>query len=348
MQPKVVGMNVDTLYLNVRTASDFPAALAEQLDALKLASQQADEDIPTPWTFAGEMLFIKAHGAGRFWRWILHCPSLHLDIGLGKRTGILGKARLSSAYLWEHQFGLGLLELYGFLSQFYHKLPFTLQVSEVHLCVDVIGWELLLDDQRAFVTRSQNRVIRLDDPEESDELPALDMEILLNRKRCSALHFSKGAPHSAVIYDKTAEIKVSRKDWMHVPWRANGWDGQSRVTRIEFRYKRECLKEFGIESVFSLLEKLLQLWAYSSKKWLRHTIPTRDATQTRWPSSPAWEAVQQATFYGNGAPGVRERKTKGDLTLILQMMAGCSSTAGALLTGPCRSRMTARRSSSSS
>jgi integrase len=48
MPPKVVGMNVDTLYLNVRTASDFPATLAEQLDALKLASQQADDDLPAP------------------------------------------------------------------------------------------------------------------------------------------------------------------------------------------------------------------------------------------------------------------------------------------------------------
>jgi hypothetical protein len=30
---------------------------------------------------------------------------------------------------------------------------------------------------------------------------------------------------------------------------------------------------------------------------------------------------------------VRERKTTGDLRLICQMMAGCSSTAGALLAG---------------
>src|SRR5262249_40431067 len=49
--------------------------------------------------------------------------------------------------------------------------------------------------------------------------------------------------------------------------------------------------------------------------------------------SPVWEAVQRAEFFGGGVPGIRERKSAGDLKLICQMMAGCSSTAGALLAG---------------
>jgi hypothetical protein len=42
--------------------------------------------------------------------------------------------------------------------------------------------------------------------------------------------------------------------------------------------------------------------------------------------------VQQATFFGDGVPAVRERKTAGDLLVICQMLAGCSTTASALLT----------------
>jgi hypothetical protein len=49
-------------------------------------------------------------------------------------------------------------------------------------------------------------------------------------------------------------------------------------------------------------------------------------------STPLLEAVQQATFFGDGVPAVRERKTAGDLLLICQMLAGCSTTASALLT----------------
>ncbi len=81
------------------------------------ASQFADEDVPTPWTFAGETLFIKAHGSGRQWKWILHCPSLHLDIGEGKLNQIIGKARLSAAYLWEREIGDILATLYDFLTR---------------------------------------------------------------------------------------------------------------------------------------------------------------------------------------------------------------------------------------
>jgi L-alanine-DL-glutamate epimerase-like enolase superfamily enzyme len=41
--------------------------------------------------------------------------------------------------------------------------------------------------------------------------------------------------------------------------------------------------------------------------------------------------IQQADFYCGGTPAVRERKRKGDLTLICQMLSGCSTTAAAYL-----------------
>jgi len=94
---QVVGANIDTWLINVK--GKLPDGLAEELDFLKEASQEADEDIPTRWSFAGETLFIRAHGSGRQWRWILHCPSPHLDIGRGKLNHIIGKVRLSAAFL---------------------------------------------------------------------------------------------------------------------------------------------------------------------------------------------------------------------------------------------------------
>jgi hypothetical protein len=122
---------------------------------------------------------------------------------------------------------------------------------------------------------------------------------------------------------------------MRAVWATNGWDGASRVTRVEFRYKRDCLRELGVDDAEAFLEqrRLEQLWAYSTKSWLRHANPTEDSNKARWPVSPVWRLVQEATLFGDGTPGVRERNTAGDLKLICQMMAGCSSPAGALLTG---------------
>jgi hypothetical protein len=340
-QPCVVGQNIDTFIGNARVNSDFPAELAEQLEEFKRRSQDAEEDLATPWRFAGEVLFIKPHGAGRQWRWILHSPGVHVDVGLGRLTHIVAKARLSSAFLWEHEIGTAFTLLYGFLAEFL-QVPFTLQVSEVHLCVDLAGWELSIDDMAVFITRSRSKGLRLGSEAADAELDASleanrpfiapsDMRMQFAGRRLATIDFSKGAPHACCVYDKTAEIAVSRKDWMQEVWATNGWYGDSRVTRVEFRYKRECLREMKIEETYAFLDQIPGLWAYSTKQWLRHTNPNGDPNRARWPISPLWQLVQQASFFCDGTPAVRERRRTGDLTLLCQMIAGCSTSAAAFL-----------------
>ncbi len=335
--PHLVGANIDTFIGNARLNTDFPDVLASQLEELKRQSQDTEEDLPTPWRFAGEVLFIKPHGAGRQWRWILHSLSIHVDVGLGKLTHIVAKARLSSAFLWEHEIGTALTLLYGFLADFL-QVPFMLQVSEVHLCVDIADWEISLENVSAFITRSRSKGLRLfpfDASQAEDEDPFIaphDLRLQFAGRRLATLDFSKGAPHACCIYDKTAEIAVSRKDWMQEVWFSNGWDGDSRVTRVEFRYKRECLREMKVEEAYAFLDQISSLWAYSSKQWLRHTIPNGDPNRARWPVSLLWQLVQQASFFCDGTPAVRERRRAGDLTLLCQMIAGCSTSAAAFLT----------------
>ena len=335
-QLTIVGQNIDTFIGNARITTDFPDTLAEQVEEFKRRSQEAEEDLSTTWQFAGVVLFIKPHGAGRQWRWILHSPSIHVDVGLGKLTHIVAKARLSSAFLWEHEIGTALTLLYVFLAEFL-QVPLMLQVSEAHLCVDVTDWELSLDEMSAFITRSRSKGLRLFHAEESHTEDAdlfnspSDLRLQFAGRRLATLDFSKGAPHACCVYDKTAEIAVSRKDWMHEVWISNGWDGESRVTRVEFRYKRECLREMKVEEAYAFLDQIPSLWAYSTKQWLRHTIPTGDPNRARWPVSPLWQLIQQADFFCDGAPAVRERRRAGDLTLLCQMIAGCSTTAAAYL-----------------
>jgi hypothetical protein len=338
----IVGANIDTWILNVK--GDFPAGLGDELDRLKEASQELEEDLATPWLFAGETLFIRAHGSGRQWRWILHCPSLHLDVGRGRLNHIIGKARLASALLWERGPDGALADLFEFLAGFYGE-GFDLQVSEAHLCADIAGWEPSLDDAPAFITRSHRRKTRLasergdtdDEPGEGVGTEGMFVgatpEINLHGRRCTGFEFSRGAVHSCCVYDKTKELAISRKDWMRAVWERNGWDGASRVVRVEFRYKRECVKELGIECPYDMLDQLAGMWAYSTMLWLRHTTPTEDTNRGRWPASPFWQAVQAADFLGDPAPLVRERRRVGDLRLICQMIAGCSTTAAAFIAG---------------
>jgi hypothetical protein len=148
---------------------------------------------------------------------MLHRPSLHLDIGRGKLNHIIGKARLSAAFLWERELGDALQLLCSFLVAFYGEEP-TLQVSETHRCADIAGWELSLDDASAFITRGHRRKTHSDgdDPEDDIEEPFVrpSLEFTMTGRRCTWYASSKGAAHSCCIYDKNKEITVSREDRM--------------------------------------------------------------------------------------------------------------------------------------
>jgi hypothetical protein len=324
---------------------ELPDEVVRRLDQFKLLAQATEDDVPTSYTFVGQTLYCKPHGSQRHWRWILHCPNLHLNLGRGKYNHVIGLARLSSAFLWEQGFDVAQMLLYAFVHDLLGGTAFALHISELHLCADIEGWELNLEDAHRFVTRCHNFTPRLmgEDEETGDEagddatggafvFPAMDAR--MGGRRCRGFDFSRGAAHSCCLYDKTAEIVRSRKDWMRLIWQQHSWQG-GRVYRVEFRYKRECLREMGIGDALAFLEaeRLASLWAYSSLEWLRHTCPMPDTNKARWPISPTWAVVQGATFDGEGVPAVRERRIQGDLQLICQMLAGCSTTAAAYLAG---------------
>ena len=46
-RPKVVWTAIDTLILNIK--GELPSALGDELDELKRAAQDAEDDVPSPW-----------------------------------------------------------------------------------------------------------------------------------------------------------------------------------------------------------------------------------------------------------------------------------------------------------
>ncbi len=213
------------------------------------------------------------------------------------------------------EYRLALSAVYGFLVAFLRTDVFTLQVGEVHTCCDLAGWELALDDAERFVSQGRAKAARLDQP--SDDI------VRLTGRRCTEFKFSQGAAHSCDIYDKTMEVKAHQKEWFHAVWKANGWDGKARVMRAEFRYKRACLNEMGIDEPYDMLDRLPNMWAYSTKKWLRHTEPDSDSNQTRWPTTAWWQTVQGVTFErADALPGVRVKQRQFHERKMLSTILG--------------------------
>jgi hypothetical protein len=61
----IVAVDVNMLTLLVKRREEFRLELAQHLDVRKEARQEAEEEVVAPFSFAGEHLFIKPHGAGK-------------------------------------------------------------------------------------------------------------------------------------------------------------------------------------------------------------------------------------------------------------------------------------------
>lgn len=259
MNYKLVNWHIDTWVINAR--GNLPEDLTDQLDRLQSAAREVEEDLPTPWQFLGQTMHIKPHGAGLQWRWILYCGEhyLHVDLGKSKFNGICAKVRLSSLLLHEQGEGEALSYVYSFLVKLLGGEGFMLQVSEVHICADIAGWELSMNDVDAFVTRGRSKKARKAKDIYGDEESESDDDITITGRRVTQFDFSKTAPHACCIYDKTKEVRVHHKRWFEQVWRENGWDGQGQVTRVEFRYERQCLREMHIDCPYEMLNELANM-----------------------------------------------------------------------------------------
>jgi hypothetical protein len=320
---QVVNRWIDTFILNVK--GQMPQELANQLQQYQDQAREQEEDVLTPWVFQGCPLAIKPHGSGHGWRWLLYSDDLHLQLGRGKWNGTVCRLTFRSVYLHSRDFGDALSQVYVFLVAFLGYEP-ALQVSSLDQCLDLAGWVLTGVDAERFVSRGSLQELP------ADEVEHVNPEVDRRGRRIKALYFSKTAPHSCCIYDKTAEVKVHHKEWFYEVWKRNGWDGETPVTRIEFRYERECLREMGIECPFDLLDQLDSLWAYSTRAWLRHTVPSVDSNQSRWAVSEVWQVVQRATlFMTEAAPAARVKKIEVEATHTLAGFVGFGTSLAARL-----------------
>lgn len=99
----------------------------------------------------------------------------------------------------------------------------------------------------------------------------------------------KGASIQMRIYDKGKEIIKDNKQWFLPLW---GREGPEGVWRVEFQLLRPALKEWGIESLENLTEKLGGLWRYLTTEWFSLRFPD-NSKQERRTVIPWWKAVQE-------------------------------------------------------
>ncbi len=134
--------------------------------------------------------------------------------------------------------------------------------------------------------------------------------------RISGMTFSPGGDVSMVLYDKPLQARLSGKRHMEPIWAASGWMKGVPVTRHEARLRRPAVRELGLpHDVRPCLDDPWEFLAHQKDvfaavvgraegcpdavdvAWIRRVVPEEsDSRRSRWPTDPAWQVLQSATF----------------------------------------------------
>lgn len=261
---------VDSLYLSY--PGEVCPVMNSELARLKGIAQSPEpyQRIHAQLELDGHIFEVKDKGAPLF-PYILEDNAFRLQVSRSAGRMPLAYVKVSSEYL-SHVLPKEAEESLCRVVARLGEIAEAANVSRIDLFVDFVspenmeGW-----DRRAWVTRAR----KMDAHSVDDKF--------------SGWSIGLGGIISARLYDKTLEIKKSKKTYLHDLWKASGWDGVSPVWRLEFELKREVLTEHGLSKLADVLSNLNGLWSYATTDWLRLTLPNADdQTRARWPIHPLW------------------------------------------------------------
>lgn len=330
---RVVYSGLDSYAANVRGGEvrwDFMALLPGAKEDAETAGGLALSPFPS---FLGEPLSIKNHGGGTY-TYLLGNADVVVKVRKADHAPTLAAAtvELSAACLHRLGYVVALRSLAAWVAEWAPGA--TLQPSEVDLCADTQGWQPTAAD---FAGKRERWAFVC--PAERPNLIPYDDYYGYVRFGTGGREGSRSgaAPIQCAIYDKSDEIRVHDKGWFVPLWsRSEVYKDDEITSRVEFRFRRELLKEMGIETQAQLLVSLGALWAHGLE-WCRYCVPAAedgDSNRSRWEVRPEWR-VLAAIDWGSSGDGVLERidQARPKLERTLAAIGGHLTTLQALLAG---------------
>lgn len=189
------------------------------------------------------------------------------------------------------------------------------RVRRVDLCVDVGGFDVgsLCAENWIKPGRARLEQAEMADVEKPCGLPELRQ--YHRGQRLTGFTICPGNSLSAVVYDKREELSSQRpekRDFEEGQWKANGWDGQMPVGRVEFRFRTDALHEMGCrDGLDAFRKKLDAMWQYAARIWVRCVLPFTASRLSRCTLHPAWSTVQKVKFVHAAMPVSRYRLRAG-------------------------------------
>ncbi len=319
MEIKVLGSGIDTLvigflidgYLSV---DDFEVLSEAKAKAGKRQFNKKGSSV----TWFGVDFTMYARGASGY-EWVLRNDDVRVCIARDARGGSVMPevyVTFSSQYLWTEGAEGAVRRFKQWLGSW--ALIRDTKVSRCDLCIDIAMPFPVIDLKNEVVSRVRGKV------EYSEPLKT---EHYVSGRRDTGYKLGSGSL-SARIYDKTAEIKVSQKEWFRDYWLKEDWDGETTVIRCEFQARRDFLKDMEVNTFEDLIERLADIWRYCTHDWLRICHVGSATNQARWKCKEFWQIIQNSFILFGQAHGVLRYKAKQVRRdhLICQGL-GCIKTA---------------------
>lgn len=271
----------------------------------------------------GQDFSMKPRGAQGY-EWILENADVSIRMAAQGRGGRVFPelyVTFRSAYLWREGFDTACNATRDWLASFADMGEG--KVSRADLCADFAMGLPKIDLGVDLVSRGRKRGRH----REVDTSETADWQ---SGTKATGYQVGKG-DLMARFYDKREELVHTGKLWFEGLWREHGWDGDSPVTRFEFQFRRNILKEFNVDSPRDLGYQRSEMWAYATEDWVTVREPTEDTNRARWPLTSYWTNVQGAGACFDIRTGItRYSQIRPQYGAIMRQLLGLTKTALAL------------------
>jgi hypothetical protein len=303
----VLSSGIDSLYVSYSGEVG-----GERLDALEVAKATAQATgQPSVLDLGARKTLLQASGWGSYRYW-LRCGDF--DVFVGRGVGLPAiYARLASAFIHEVGADSALADLRSFV-----KLAFLPELtgavcSRMDIYADFQGWAPRPNDYERFVTRSRRNTSHI--------------AVHHDGRRFTGFTFGRDAI-VARLYDKTAEIAHSGKDWIRSVW-GDQIDALRPVWRLEFQLRRELLAECSLREPEDTLKKRQDLWTYATR-WLSLRTHRGPVRRTRWPVTDVWAQISRLQLGAPQSSLVRQRIRRHEEAVLVRGLAGYASSLAAV------------------
>lgn len=309
-------VNIDTLYILV-DINDYEDTSSRILEFLKEEKEKSKLLLSNNSNLKhlvsiNNMSFELLPNGSKGYAYILHNSGYEIKISKFKsRIESFSpiQIRISSEYLWAN----GLIKSWDIIKKWIEETFGDIEqnkVSRTDICMHTSDIDFIENYQNSY----------------KGAFKKTGVTYTGNNINCLTFGSRKGKNIYCRIYNKTLEIKeTKRKSWFTDIWIRNNLDIE-KVWNLEFELKSEFLREFNIKSVEDLENSLKDIWQYCTKEWLVKVDRVNTRIE-RCPVNKKWQEVQKV--YDNFlSKGIIKRVKQIDMeadTLIPSIVGNITS-----------------------